>query len=217
MEQFPANSKMPRVTPQDPQTPEPAEKEKRVEKAVVEGTVVRKKQSLGKRFANNFLSGEAPKSVFGYVAMQVLLPAARDMLFDAGREALQRVLYPSGGNSDTRRSGYRSSGTVTAYNRYAQPATVRAERTTVSHQARTAQSYDELIFPSRMDAEHVIDEMLILLEKYQSVSVGDFFDLANITPEYTDRKYGWKDLRGVVPIPRDGGFILTLPRPELLK
>lgn len=214
--QFPGNQKMPKSNP--PQAPERAAdaNEKRVEAIVGEGEVIIKKPSLSKRFAKTFFSGEAPKSVVSFVFQQVLVPAARDMVFQAGREALQRVLYPGGAGSDGR-SAYSQNGPIVSYNRFSAPVAVRAERTTVSHQARTTQSFDELVFPSRTQAEAVIDEMLVLLKKYGHVTIGDFFDLSGVTPEYTDRNYGWKDLRGVVPLPCNGGYQLNLPRPEIIR
>lgn len=217
MAEFPANSKMPKTNP----APGPAaDVEKRVEKPVVEGTIVRKqKKGLGKRFVEVFFSGETPRSVASNIAMQVVLPAARDMLFTSGRDALHRLLYPTG--SDTRGSSWRSSGPVIAYNRYMQAPSAQQpqaqQRTTVSHQGRTMGNYDELVFPSRSHAEQVIDEMLLLLEKFGTVTVGDFFDLAGVSTEFPDRDHGWRSLQGVAPIPRDGGFILNLPRPERIK
>lgn len=218
MGEFPANSKMPRTPQGPPQTPPQAENEKRVEKPVVEGVIVRKaKKSVGRKFSELFFSGETPKSVAENVAKGVLIPAFRDMLFTAGRDALQRVLYPNGSanNSSAWRPG---GGPVIAYNRYAQPtpAAQPEQRTTVSHQARTMGNFEELIFPSRMHAEQVVDEMLRLLEKFGTVTIGDFFDLAGVSTEFPDRTNGWRNLQGVVPIPRDGGFILNLPRPERL-
>lgn len=218
MGEFPANSKMPHTPQGPPKTPPPAGNEKRVKEAVVEGVIVHKpKKSLGRKFSELFFSGETPKSVAANVATGVLIPAVRDMLFTAGRDALQRVLYP-GGNSNAG-SAWRPGGgaPVVAYNRYAQPSTPQPDqRATMSHQGRTTGNYEELLFPSRMHAEQVVDEMLLLLQKFQTVTVGDFFDLAGVTTEFPDRSHGWRTLQGVVPIPRDGGFILNLPRPERL-
>lgn len=217
MAEFPANSKMP-PRMNNPQVA-PADPEKRVEKAVVEGTIVRKaKKGVGKRFVELFFSGETPKSVMTNVATGVVLPAVRDMLFTAGRDALHRVLYPTGqsgaGGSTWRQGG----GAVIAYNRYAQSPTPQPDqRTTMSHQGRTTGNYEELLFQSRTQAEQVIDEMFLLLEKFGTVTVGDFFDLAGVSTEFPDRTHGWRSLQGVAPIPRDGGFILNLPRPEGLK
>lgn len=217
MGEFPANSKMPRTPQGPPQTPPPAENEKRVKEPVVEGVIIRKsKKSLGRKFSELFFSGETPKSVAANVATGVLIPAVRDMLFTAGRDALQRVLYPGGNAASS--NGWRPGGApVVAYNRYAQSAPApQPERATVSHQARTTGNFEELLFPSRTAAEQTVDEMMRLLKEYQTVSVGDFFDIAGVSTDYPDRSHGWRNLQGVVAIPRDGGFILNLPRPERL-
>lgn len=218
MAEFPGNSKMPtKLTSQAAPGPT-ADVEKRVEKPVVhEGDVIRKKQPLGKRFAKTFLSGEAPKSVMGHVAQTVIVPMVKDLISRGVQETLQRVLWPNGSSSSS--SSYYQNGPVISYNRFSTPGpTARTDqRTTVSHQGRTAMKYDELVFPSRTHAEQVIDAMMPLLEKYKFVTVGDFFDLAGVSAEWTDRDYGWRDLRGIVPIPCQGGFQLNLPRPEHIK
>lgn len=216
MENFPSNSKMPRPIQPTPQTPAPAENEKRVEKPVVTGEVIRKKKPLGRRLVETFLSGEAPKSVFAHVAMEVLLPAARDMISNGAQEALDRILYPHGKTSSRQSTTIRQgANSVVSYNRM---SSIRQDRPTVSNYARTTQNFDELLFPSRTEANAVIDEMLALLEKFNVVTVGDFFDLSGVSSEYTDRKFGWKDLRGAQPARKGGGYIVDFPSsPELLK
>lgn len=228
MDNFPSNSRMPRSTPPVPVTstpadvpkPEPETTEKRAEK-VVTGEVIRKKPGLGKRFMETFFSGEAPKSVIRHVGLNVLLPSGKDVLRDAVMEGLDRLLWPSGRSgsssrtSTTIRNGINS---VVSYNRMSQTNNQQS-RPTVSNYARTTQNFDELIFPSRMEAETVIEHMYVLLEKYPAVTVGDFFDLAGITNiEYTDRKFGWRSLQGVQVVRSGGGYIVHFPdKPELLK
>ena len=51
-----------------------------------------------------------------------------------------------------------------------------------------------------------------LLERFDVVSVADLFDMAGISCNYTDNKYGWTDLRNArVERVRDG-YIINLPR-----
>src|SRR5215469_8693462 len=79
---------------------------------------VRRKKSLGHRFGENFVAGDA-RSALRYVLMDVLLPAARDMASETGAQFLDSLIY---GESRRRRIGStppQSGPTgVVSYNRY---------------------------------------------------------------------------------------------------
>ena len=51
-----------------------------------------------------------------------------------------------------------------------------------------------------------------LIETYGSVSVADMYDLVGISCEYTDNKYGWKNIRTAEPVHVRDGYMLKLPR-----
>jgi hypothetical protein len=105
-----------------------------------------------------------------------------------------------------------------AYNRYAQPSTTSASSPrTLSRRSRARHDFDELIIPSRQEAEEVIDRMFDLLSRYGEVSVADLYELTGIQSSHTDMKWGWRELRGTKAIRlRQGGFLLDLPEPEPL-
>jgi hypothetical protein len=76
--------------------------------------------------------------------------------------------------------------------------------------------FSEVILENRTDAEEVLDGLRELIERYDQASVSDFYELVGITPDFTDNKWGWTDLRDArVQIVR-GGFILRLPRTQSL-
>ena len=51
------------------------------------------------------------------------------------------------------------------------------------------------------------------MDKYGFVSVGDFYDLADVpNNNYTVEKYGWKDIRGAQVIRARDGYVIKLPR-----
>ncbi len=90
----------------------PPSKEK-VEKVVITGEVITKKKGLGRKFKELFVSADA-KSVIAYVAADVLLPAARNMIVDASTKGIERMMYGES-NPPGRRmygSGRRTSATT---------------------------------------------------------------------------------------------------------
>ena len=86
MSEFPPNSVRAKMQPE----PE-AQEDKKVE-AVVTGEVKRRKKSLGKRFHDTFF-GEDMKGTASYVVFHVLIPAAKDMIVQAGAQGIERLVY----------------------------------------------------------------------------------------------------------------------------
>ena len=78
--------------------------------------------------------------------------------------------------------------------------------------------YDNVYLDTRQEAEDVIERMEDILEQYGSVSVGDLYDLCDVSGDPTDWDYGWRSLRDAYSErTRDGFFTIKLPRPKPLK
>ena len=78
--------------------------------------------------------------------------------------------------------------------------------------ASVSQSWDDIVYPTRGDAEMVLSEMEDLLDNFKVVSVADMFDLAGVSSSYTDNKYGWTDLRDAYVERCRDGYMIRLPR-----
>lgn len=207
MDEFPSNSKHGRE--QHERT------EKRVEK-VVQSEVVRRKKPLAKRMLETFIGGDA-RGVWGYIAFDVLIPAAKDTFADAFTEGIERILFEGGRSSGRRGRGRRpGSGSYVSYDRYSS-RNDRDDSRHISRRARASHNFDEIILDKRVDAEEVIDQLFELVSKYEMATVADLYNLVGISGNFTDEKWGWTDLRGagVTRLTR-GGYLLDLPRPEPL-
>jgi hypothetical protein len=177
--------------------------------------VVKRKKPLGKRFAETFLGGDA-RGVGSYVMLDVLLPAFKDMVADAMTMGVEKMLW---GEARSRsRTGARVGGLVGGgvnYNKVSgggwrpDPRDPRSSR-------RSARDADEYIIETRVEAEHVLDSMVKLLEKYDQVTVSDLCDLVGETAAYTDNKWGWTDLRGADIRRIREGYLLKLPPADTL-
>lgn len=218
MEQYPNNSHSARETKPDGDTSTDPDA-KKFEK-IISGDASRRKKPLGKRFAETFFGGDS-KGVVGYIIFEILIPAAKDMTSEAGNAFLDRVLY---GETRTggRRIGARPGGSngYVSYNRYASSglsqSILRREdpRPELSRRARGSHDFEEIIVPTRAEAEMVIDKLFAVLSQYGEVSVVDLCEFVGIKPEYTDKKWGWRDLRGAGATRVSNGYLLDLPRPE---
>ncbi len=209
MDQFPPNSKKKAQT----EVPEP----KKVER-VTSADVVRRKKSLGSRFKTTFIGGDA-RTATDYVITQVLVPAIKDLLVEAGQSAIEKLIHGESRSGKRSRSGPMSgpSGYVT-YNRMSAPAAEGSSNPRrISRTARARHDFDDIILPSRTEAEEVVDRMFDLVSRYSSATVSDLLELCGLESSHTDNKWGWTDLRGSgVTRVRSGGFLLDLPDPEPL-
>jgi hypothetical protein len=212
VENFPSNSQKQKPVDDDKA---PVGEAKKIEK-ITTGKVLRRKKPLSKRLAETFIGGDA-KGVWGYVLYDVLIPAAKDMIADAGREAIERMLFNEP-RSPSRR-GLRTGGVGNvSYHRYAQAGGRREDpRPQLSRRARAAHNFDEIVLPNRAEAEAVIEQMFDVLSQYQAVSVSDLYEMVGITPQFTDEKYGWTDIRGAGVTRIQNGYLLDLPRPDYLE
>lgn len=211
---YPSNSHKPKVENIEP---------KKVER-VISGDVVRRKKPLSKRFLETFVGGDA-RGVWSYVAFDILIPAAKDMIVDAGKEAIERSIYGDS-TSSRRRSSKRSLGDSPlghfAYNRISSSSRDRESHRDdprnreVSRHGRATHNFDEIILPTRVECEHVIDRLFDLVNRYENATVADLYDLVGVTGNYTDEKWGWTDIRGAGVTRVRNGYLLDLPKPESL-
>ena len=206
MEEFPPNSK----TTKAPAAP--VTEDKNIERVIQTEATLRKKP-LGRKFMDTFF-GTDLKSVFEYVVSDVLAPAAKDMIVEAGSQGLERMIF---GDTNSRR---RSSGGVTPtghinYNRMGRQS--RGPSPTPQNRVRARHNFDEVVLQSRAEGQEVLSRMYDILSRYESVTVSDLYELVGLRGDHTDLKWGWTDLHGAsVDRLRNGGFLLDLPQPEPL-
>lgn len=202
--EYPSNSDTSKAEPQE---------DKNL-KRVTSGTATRKKKSLRKQFSETFVAGDA-KMALRYVVFDVLIPAAKDMIAEAGSQGIEKLIF-----GDTRRKGAAPptagpTGYV-SYNRYAMGSRQTAPQRAMSRAARARHDFDEIILESRTEAEEVIDRLFEVVSRYGSVTVADLYELVGLPSSHTDNKWGWTDLRGAGVSRAHGGFLLDIPEPEPL-
>jgi len=179
--------------------------ERKVEKVVSGKTVVKKKSDIQK-FADIFIS-ENISNVKSYILLEVLVPAIKKAISDIVTNGIDMILY---GESRTRNKSTIAS--KVSYQRY-YDRTDEQRRNYSNSSVRNGFDYDELIFPTRGDAEAVLDAMNEIISQYGVVSIMDLYDLANVSMDnYAANKYGWTDISGCKVIRVRDGYVLNLPR-----
>lgn len=176
--------------------------DKKIEK-VVTGAVKTKKKSEARKLADVFVA-EDMSSVGSFILNDVVVPAIKKLIYDAGKNALEMSLF--GG---PRRGDRDSHGAQVSYRQY-----YDNDRFDDRPRARARLDFDDLSFTNRGDAERVLDEMIATVRRYGLITVADMYEMAGERPPYTSNNYGWMSLRGAdVERGRDG-YYLRLPKAQ---
>lgn len=173
---------------------------------VVSGTAKVKKKSPTRKFADVFIS-EDVSNVKTYIVSDVLIPAAKKLIFDTIRDGMEMLLY-GGTTRGERRSGYRAD--YVSYNRFSEPRGSR--KTSGETRTRTGYSYNDIFLDSRAEAEEVLARMDEAIDMYGIVSVADLYDLIGEPHNYTDNKYGWTNIRNAEAVRTRDGYLLKFPK-----
>lgn len=212
MEDYPSNSYNSKQYQKEKSEPSKPKLEK-----VVSGKVLTKKKGEYRNLADIFIS-EDISNVKSYVLMDVLVPAIKKAISDIVTNGIDMILYGEAGRS--KRSSPASK--ISYSNYYSRRSDDFPRENAHIKSNRTGLDYDDIIFDNRGDAEIVLSTMKEAIDRYGMVSVGDLYDLAEVSNDnYAIHNYGWTDLHtaDVVRV-RDGreyGYCLKLPRALPLK
>jgi hypothetical protein len=175
-----------------------AASERKIEK-VVTGNVKTKKKLSGKIFNTGDMG-----DVKDYLIDEVAVPGVKNLILDFIIGGATRLL---GGKGKYARS---SGGSKISYRDYYDSPSSDRRQPAVTGGGRF--DMEDIIFPTRTDAEAVRDQMDEVIAKYGFVTVGDMYDMAGLPQPYTGQKYGWTSIvNSRVESVRDG-YVIRLPK-----
>lgn len=188
----------------------PAEKkdsgtEKRAEK-VVTGKV-KTKPNAKRKLTDVFISEDAA-NVKNYILMDVIVPAVKKAIYDLVVGTLDISLYGGKG------SGKRPSADKISYRDY---NSMSRQDNRDMQRSHSVYSYDDIIFSSRGEAEAVLSRMDEIMDDYRMVRVADMYELAGVSGDYTDNKYGWTNIRDAKIVKVYDGYKIDMPRAIALR
>lgn len=195
---------------------------------VVTTEVIYRKPTIGQKFRKLFLGADF-KNTTQYVAFEVLLPATRNMLFDAATKSTERFLY--GESSQPRSRSDRSRSRVSygsSYGSsygphnsdrsrpkrepYGRPASAGANRR--QRVRETMPQEGDIVFGSFDDASLALERMIDVVDVHEFVSVADLHELCGLPIAAVDHKWGWYSLVSAEVEQVREGYIIALPSPE---
>ena len=182
---------------------------------IVSSEVKMQKKSIFKRLSGS-ISTETHDTIGGYIVKEVLVPYAKDVIYDTIVNTVSMALYSNpraggrrSGRASTNRDGYIQYGSFSSSNSSSQQKAVerpRGERINV----------DNVIFGMSAEAHEVLDAMCDRLEHYGTVTVLDLCDLIGVTSSPNAMYYGWTDISEARVRQINEGWLLDLPRPKAL-
>mgnify|MGYP006883657270 CR=1 FL=1 len=199
-EEFPPNSHKSKKEPPAP--------EKKLER-ITTTEPIRRKKGIGHKMKAIFFAGDA-RSTMQFVVHGVLVPAARDAIIDSIRDGIEKLVR---GDSYRRRNSPTSGAQgYVSYNRMGtRNPPPREEPRTLSREARARHDFDDIVLPSRAEAEQVIERMFDIVGRYDTATVSDLYELVGIRGTHVDNKWGWSDMRGAGVVRVRNGYLLELP------
>ncbi len=174
---------------------------------------IQKKKSLSSKIAESF-TGDDATSVGNYVLFDVILPNVKTMVSEAVSQGIERMLF---GDTKRRSASIMGRGNTgyTSYNRMHSASPGRAfepdEPRQMSRRGRAMHDFKEIVIRDRGEAEMILATLTEGIETFGIITVADLYDLAGITGSFTDRKYGWTDLRDSRVRRVSDGYLLDLP------
>lgn len=183
--------------------PAPEQNERQKLNKVVVGTAKKKKVGFGAKLLNVFVQ-EDPETVRDSLLTDVLVPAVKKLITDTVSNGLDMLFY-----SRTGASKYQTPATRYSYSSISSPNYGYQSQNTQVYQS---QNYNNIVLPTRGDADSVLQAMDELLGRYRIVSIADLYDLVGWQSQYTDSNYGWTDLHSASAIHVRDGWLLKLPK-----
>ena len=204
--EFPSNSIKSRVRTMDVvevKTPEV--------KKIITGKVTKKKKTFTESVTSVIFS-EDVKNVGAYILYDVMIPALKDTIIDMIKQGADMAFYGQASkNSNIRRDKTRSYVSYNTMSR--EPERGRRE---VPDRARNQHNFDEIVIDTRAEAEEVLDTLVDMIDRYQEVTVGSYYDMLGMRSDFTDQKYGWTNLGQASIMRVREGYVISLPRPKPL-
>lgn len=184
---------------------------KNIEKVVASEVVVKKKP-LGRKIKETFIEADL-KTVITYVAVDVLLPAARNTIIDATTKGIERLMY---GEKAIHRRNFGGIGPRITYNNpinreYREPIT---RPPSLIDARRPRKDNNDFILSTREEATLVLERMNDLIDTYEVASVADLHELVGFPSSHVDNKWGWSNLNNVDIRQIREGYLIDFPPAE---
>lgn len=187
------------------------EKKKKEVTKVISGRAVKKEKTTGQKFAEVFLSDDVD-NVKDYVFFDVVIPAIKEAIVNAITGGVEMIFF---GNSSSRSTRRERGKSYVSYSSYYKSDNSNNRRDSSSNR-RTRGNYSPVEVDSRAEGEEILSNLVDFAIDYGQATVADLYELAGLSSNFTDNKWGWVDLSTASVKRVRNGYLIDLPNPELL-
>jgi hypothetical protein len=200
--QFPGNSYAHRDA--EPTSDQPTKKLRKVATAKV------KRQGLLRKFTR-YIVEDTIESAREKTLSDIVIPGVKTLIFDTATEILDLMLFGGSGHLSSKNRNRRERASYSSY----YDDKNRGGRRNESYR-NLGNDPDDIILDTRREAQDVLEELDHLIHQYGQASIADFYDIVGVTSTFTDNKYGWTSIRNAGIKPVREGFLIILPRTQVL-
>ena len=187
-------------------------KEKKEIKAVVNGKVTKKKKGIGSKIGAVLFDDNNVGDVKEYVIFDVIVPAVKNAISNAITGGIDMLLFGE------RQSDSSRSRDSRGYTSYSSRSTSIRDNSRQGYRRTSLFDIDDILLPTKLDANSVIDNMFNILDEYGVVSVADYYALVGEPSNYQMNAWGWENLTNVyTQRTRNGEYKIVLPKPVNIK
>lgn len=188
----------------------PANSNRKPVERVTSKPAIVKDRTIQQKARDAFL-GDDVKSVGDFLVWDVVVPAVKNTISDMVTTGVNRLLF---GENRTPLSTARTDHT--SYSRVYRDRGDSSSRNRGFVKPVGQYDFSRIVIQSRTEAEEVLNNLDRTIEEYDFAAVSDFYDYVGVSKEYTDDRWGWRDLRGASIMRVAEGYVINLPRPESL-
>lgn len=174
---------------------------------ITSNKVKKKEKSLGQRVKAEIIS-EDSRSVADHLLWDILVPAIKDTVVDLVKNGIETLMYGGASSKDHRINRDRGSSYVRYNSYYEKDRDSRYRRSS----SRRVDDLEDILFDSNAEAEKVLLAMLDMLDEYDFVTRGHFYELIGERTRPADFNWGWDNLRSARVERVRNGYIIKLPR-----
>lgn len=190
---------------------------------VVSKTPTKRKKGLMERLVVGVLGPEGLPGIGAYLNEEIIIPAIKNIIVESVTSGINMAIFGERGSRPTtnytqnsQRSVYRPhtnySSSVPRTSRYTSERPDPSVRHREVHRS-LRYGVEEYPIPDRMEANNVLTVLIEMADRYDYVSVADYYDLLGVASAHTDHNFGWSYddiLKGsVIPVGRE--YVVNLP------
>lgn len=181
---------------------------------------IKPKRGLLRRMSDVLIGPTGAKRIGEYIREDVILPKIKEIIADSISSAVNLALFQdtnyrapnrsrhTWGDSapTTRGTDYRSK-----FTEQAPPTTTRAVRRT-----RTTPFVENYLITDRNEAVEVLNTLCETADRYDNVSLANYYDMIGVQSAFTDHNFGWSidNILTATIIPTQGAYVIKLPELE---